>query len=194
MKSKKLALVGAGGHAREVMMQMGKELPCFVEDKFHISGANFLLSKFDPNEYSIMIAIGDSQIRNSIIKKLPSNSSYFSFIHPTAIIGNDVTIGKGCFIGVYSIITSNVQIGNHTILNRSNHIGHDTVVGDHFSMMPGAIVSGNVSIGDNVYLGTNSTIREKITICNDVVLGLNSGVISNIVEKGIYAGTPAIKK
>ena len=30
----KRALIGAGGHAKEVMMQMGQVLPCFVDDRY----------------------------------------------------------------------------------------------------------------------------------------------------------------
>jgi len=30
----KKALIGYGGHAREVMAQMGRKLPCFVDDEF----------------------------------------------------------------------------------------------------------------------------------------------------------------
>jgi serine acetyltransferase len=59
--------------------------------------------------------------------------------------------------------------------------------------MPGAIVSGDCNISDNVYVGTNSSIREKISICDDVIIGLNSGVVSDIVESGVYVGTPAKK-
>ena len=30
----KKALIGYGGHAREVMCQIGEKLPCFVDDKY----------------------------------------------------------------------------------------------------------------------------------------------------------------
>ena len=36
-------------------------------------------------------------------------------------------------------------------------------------------------------------IREKISICDDVIIGLNSGVVGDIVESGVYVGTPAKK-
>lgn len=193
-KTKKLALIGYGGHAREVMMQMETRLPCFVGDEFYVAGENFPLSKFDPNKYSVIVAIGDSKDRCSMVKKLPATTSFFTFIHPTSIMGNDVVIGEGSFVGAYTIVTSNVTIGAHAILSRGNHIGHDTQIGNYFSMMPGSIVSGNVNIENSVYIGTNSSIREKINICDDVIIGLNTGVISNIVEKGVYIGTPAKKK
>lgn len=190
------ALIGNGGHAREVQSQMGVLLKRFVNDEYWVDGDDKLLplSKFDPNINSIMIAIGNSKDREDIVKKLPLNTKYFSFIHPTAqLMSDDIFIGEGTFIGANSIITCNVNIGKHSILNRGNHIGHDCIIGDFFTAMPGSIISGNVEIGDYVYLGTNSSIREKINICDDVIIGLNSGVVKDIKETGVYVGTPAKK-
>lgn len=191
------ALIGNGGHAREVMAQMGINLTRFVDDEFWNPGDDKLLpiSKFDEKTYCVIIAVGDSNDRYEISKKLPKGTTYFTFIHPTALImDNKIEIGEGSFIGAYSILTTNIKIGKHAILNRGNHIGHDCIIGDYFSMMPGSIVSGNVNIGDKVYLGTNSSIREKINICNDVIIGLNSGITKDITESGTYFGQKTIKK
>ncbi len=191
------SLIGNGGHAREVMAQMGTILTRFVDDEYWIKGDDNILplSKFDPDKYTIMVAVANSKNRQSIVDKLPTNTTYFSFIHPTSqIMSNDIYIGHGSFIGANSIITCNVKIGNHSILNRSNHIGHDCIIGDYFSAMPGSIISGNVNIGNRFYIGTNSSVREKVNICDDVTIGLNSGVIKDIIDSGIYVGLPVVKK
>lgn len=184
----KKALIGYGGHAREVMTQMGINLPCFVDDEY-LNDNTISISKFDPNEYMVMVAISNCKSRNDIVNRLPKNTKYFSWIHPTALIlGSDVEIGEGSFIGAYSILTTNIKIGNHSILNRGNQIGHDCLIGDFFSAMPGAIISGNVTINNRVYLGSNSSIREKLTIHDDVTIGLNTGVYKSIDKSGIYVG------
>jgi sugar O-acyltransferase (sialic acid O-acetyltransferase NeuD family) len=184
------ALIGAGGHAREVMMQMGCKLPCFVDDQY-VNSSTLPLSKFDPDKFIVMIAVGNSKDRYDIVSKLPQSTKYFTFIHPTALIGDDVTIEEGSFIGAYSILTTNIKLGKHSLLNRANHVGHDTTIGDYFSSMPGAIVSGNVTIYDCVYLGTNSSIREKLNIHSLSTIGMNSCVVKNINEPGVYVGAPA---
>ena len=184
------ALIGAEGHAREVMMQMGCKLPCFVDDQY-VNSSTLPLSKFDPDKFIVMIAVGNSKDRYDIVSKLPQSTKYFTFIHPTALIGDDVTIEEGSFIGAYSILTTNIKLGKHSLLNRANHVGHDTTIGDYFSAMPGAIVSGNVTIYDCVYLGTNSSIREKLNIHSLSTIGMNSCVVKNINEPGVYVGAPA---
>jgi len=188
----KKALIGMGGHAREVMMQIGQTLPCFVDD-LYATEESLPLSKFNPEEYEVMVAIGEPKYRHDVVSRLPDNTRYFSYIHPTAIIGEDTIIEEGAFIGAYTIITTNVTIGKHALLNRGNHVGHDCVIGDYFSAMPGSVVSGNVTTGKKFYLGTNASIREDIRICSNVTVGMNAAVVKNIYDAGIYAGVPAKK-
>ena len=187
----KLALFGYGGHAREVAVQINKEVTFFVDDEYAGDVAK-PISSFDPDVYTMMVAVADPKEREKIVKNLPENTIYFTFIHPTALtMAHDIEIGEGSFIGAYSILTTNIKIGKHAILNRGNQIGHDSVIGNYFSAMPGAIVSGNVNISSNVYMGNNSSIREKIHVSSNVIIGSNATVVKNIVTSGIYIGVPA---
>lgn len=180
------ALIGNGGHSREVMAQMGTKLVRFVDDQY-MDNDTLPLSELDIEKYEVMVAIADPRDRYNTIQRLPKGVKFFKFIHPTALVMEDVEIGEGSFIGANSILTTNIKIAKHAILNRGNHIGHDCVIGDFFSAMPGSVVSGNVKIGDRVYLGTNSSVREKISICSDVTVGLNSGIYKSIDKPGIYS-------
>jgi len=189
----KKALIGYGGHAREVMAQMGVKLTCFVDDEYVVEGT-LPLSKFNPKKYVLMVAVADSKDRFDIVQRLPKETKYFTWIHPTALImSDDVEIGEGSFIGANSILTTNVKIGKHALLNRGNHIGHDCEIGDYFSAMPGSIVSGNVTIHDLVYMGNNSSIREKLSVHSLSTIGMNSAVVKHIEETGVYVGCPAVK-
>ena len=141
-----------------------------------------------------MVAVADSRDRFDIIQRLPKETKYFTWVHPTALImDNDVEIGEGSFIGAYSILTTNIKIGKHAILNRGNHIGHDCEIGDYFSAMPGAIVSGNVKIYDCVYMGNNSSIREKLSIHSMCKIGMNAAVVKHIEDGETYVGVPVKK-
>lgn len=189
----KRALVGYGGHAREVIVQMGEKLTCFVDDKY-VNKYTKPISEFNPEEYELMIAVADSRDRFEITQRLPKETKYFTWIHPTALVmDNNIEIGEGSFVGAYSILTTNIKIGKHAILNRSNQIGHDCEIGDYFSAMPGAIVSGNVKIYDNVYMGNNSSVREKLSINSMTTIGMNGAVVKDINDSGVYVGVPVKK-
>jgi len=191
----KKAFIGNGGHLREVIAHTNYDVTRFVEDEYFKGEDKTLpLSQFNSKEYSIMIAIADSQVRSRIQKSLPEDTKYFSFIHPSSILLNrNIVIGDGSFIGANCVITTNVKIGNHAILNRNVNIGHDVVIGDCFSAMAGSVVSGSILIGDNCYMGNNSSIREKITICDDVIIGMNGSVVKDIDKPGTYVGVPVNK-
>jgi sugar O-acyltransferase (sialic acid O-acetyltransferase NeuD family) len=186
----KKVLIGNGGHAREVIAQMGVKMDRFVDDQY-VDEETFPISKLDPEKHAVMIAVADSKDRFDIAQRLPKGIQFFNFIHPTALIMDNVEISEGSFIGAYSILTTNIKIGKHAILNRGNHIGHDCEIGDYFSAMPGSIVSGNVKIFDCVYMGNNSSIREKLSIHSLSTIGMNSAVVKHIEEPGIYVGCPA---
>jgi sugar O-acyltransferase (sialic acid O-acetyltransferase NeuD family) len=175
------------------MAQMGEKLPCFVDDAY-ATDQTVPLSRFDPEQYEVLVAIGDSVSRRQMVARLPRETRYFTFIHPTALLLDDVTVGEGSFIGAYSILTAQIQIGRHALLNRGNQVGHDAVAGDFLSLMPGAILSGSVCLGDEVYVGNNGCVREKVAICSGVTLGMGAMVVADIHESGTYVGVPARRR
>lgn len=189
----KIAIFGYGGHAREVESQINQPVTFFVDDEYSNEKIK-PISSFNPEDYVMMIAVADCEERKKISERLPKNTRYFTFIHPTALVMNkNIKIGEGSFIGAYSILTTNITLGKHAILNRGNHVGHDCVVGDYFSMMPGSIISGNVDIGECCWFSTNSCTREKIKICDNVIIGAGGVVVKDIIERGTYVGVPARK-
>ena len=184
----KKALIGSGGFAREIKHHMNCDLTFFVDDPYWVEGDS------NPNEYEVLVAIGNPLDRYNVVNRLPKETKYFSFIHPSAIILDDsIKIGEGSIICAGSILTTNIKIGKHTHINLQTTIGHDCVIGDFFTTAPGAKISGNCKIGNRVYIGTNVSIREKILICDDVTVGLGSGVVKNILESGTYVGCPVKK-
>jgi sugar O-acyltransferase (sialic acid O-acetyltransferase NeuD family) len=196
----KKGIIGYGGFGKEVywslLPQERTNAIFFVDDTYYVEGDNNVLplSKLDVNQYEVVVAIADSQVRQRIVKNLPYGVKFFTHIHPTAQIhGNDVEIGEGSIICAGTIITCNVKIGKHAHLNLITTIGHDCVIGDYFTTAPGVQISGNEVIGDRVYFGTRSCVKQKIQICDDVVIGMNAGVVKNITEPGVYVGTPAKK-
>ncbi len=189
----KLALFGYGGHAREAACQIDQEVTFFVDDEY-TNDITKPISEFNPEEYLMMVAVADSHDRKAIVDRLPKETKYFTFIHPTVqIMDDNIEVGEGSFIGSNSILTTNVKLGKHALLNRGNHIGHDCFIGDYFSAMPNAVIGGNVWIDNKVYLGSCSNIREKIKIVANTTVGMNAAVVKNITESGVYIGVPAKK-
>jgi len=194
----KKAIIGYGGFGREVRGLLLDNNPneivhFFVDDEYVDNNTN-PISSLNINEYEVVIAIGNPNLREQIYKKLPKNTKYFTVIHKSVqILDSNVEIGEGSIICPNTILTTNIKIGKHTHLNLGSTVGHDTLIGDFFTTAPGVKISGNCIIGNRVYFGTNSSVREKINICDDVTIGLNAGVVKHIKELGTYVGVPAKK-
>lgn len=197
----KKAIIGAGGMGRELYVQMldnnpVEEIVFFVDDIYPHDNVTILpLSKFNPTQYKVVVAVGNSSDREKIVKSLPPNTIFFTFVHKSVLIFDwvGVEIGVGSIVCAGCILTTKIKIGRHAQLNRATNISHDVIIGDFFTTGPGVHVSGNCVIGNNVYMGSLSSTREKINICDDVTIGLNSGIVKNIYESGVYVGTPAVK-
>lgn len=196
----KKGIIGNGGFGREIYYSMTKEeqnnTVFFVDNGYYRKDMfNTLpLSEFNENLYEVIIAIGDSKIREDIVKKLPKTTKYFTFIHPSSQIhSEDVEVGEGSVICAGCILTTNIKIGKHSQLNLLTTIGHDNNIGDYFTTAPGSKISGNCYIGNHVYFGTNASVRQKIKICDNVTIGLNAGVVKDITKSGVYVGVPVKK-
>ena len=89
-------------------------------------------------------------------------------IHETVIIGADVIIGRGNYIGPYSVITGNTVIGDNNRFESHVSIGTPPEHRNHFED-PGA----------GVIIGNGCVIREFVTINSgtEVPTTLGNGVV-----------------
>jgi sugar O-acyltransferase (sialic acid O-acetyltransferase NeuD family) len=206
---KKVCIYGAGGFGREVLCclidgiattnRKVQEIACFMvndeqlkEDK--VMGIDVIpRSNFDPALYDVVVAIGDPLTRKRVVDGLPSQTTYTSIIHPTAVISNWIEIGEGSIIAAGTILTCNIKIGRHAHLNLHTTIGHDCTIGDYFTTAPGVNISGSCHFGNCVTFGTNSAVKQGVKICDNVTIGMGGIVLKDIWEEGVYVGNPVKK-
>lgn len=195
----KIVLYGCGGHSRSVadiiLLNDPSMSLLFVDDN---ARNNEKLFGFDvvkqaplaPEPY--IIAIGDNEKRKT--KLVETGDSYLlSVISKYAHLGFNCSVGKGCFIGNFCHIGPDAVIGKNTIINNAAVVEHEVVIGSHCHIGPNATVSGRCKIGDVVFVGVGATVKDYITICSNVVIGAGATVVKDIVEPGVYVGTPAYK-
>jgi len=209
MEKEKIALIGSGGAARDILCQIidfwnsvGKnyrDKVVFTEsdDKYQprqIMNCEVIpQSGFDPGNYLAILAVGDSQTRSELLRQLPVETQFASIIHPSCIISDWVEIGEGAVVSAGVILTCNIKIGKHAHINYGATISHDFVGGDFFSISPGANANGNCNVGNRVYIGSNAALRQGVNIIDDVTIGMGSVVLNSITKPGTYAGVPAVR-
>ncbi len=79
-------------------------------------------------------------------------------IHPTAILGEHVTVGANVSIAPYVVIESGSCIGDHCVIKSHVHIGHHVTLGEHTTLHPHVTVYDNSKIGARVSIHASTVI------------------------------------
>lgn len=142
----------------------------------------------------IFIAIGDNWVRKKVFDKILSIIPTIDFattVHPSAIIGKKVQIGKGVAIMAGAIINSETTIGDFAIINTKASIDHDCKMLEFSSLAPNVTTGGNVSIGEFSAISIGATINNGISIGKHSVIGAGSMLLKNCGNNSIMYGVPA---
>ena len=192
-------IIGAGGHGAviaDILYKRGFSLKGFLDDNIEVGteilGAK-VLGKVDTclnyPDCMFIIGIGNGLIRKKIADKYPLE--YGSAIHPSAIIGSQVKIGRGSVLMAGTILNPRTTIGKHCIINTAVSLDHDNILGDFVHISPNVASGGDVTIGPCTHIGIGTTIKNNITICPDTTIGAGAVVVKDITEPGTYIGVPA---
>jgi sugar O-acyltransferase (sialic acid O-acetyltransferase NeuD family) len=207
----RVAILGAGGFAREVLWALREarahdggarfEPVAFVERVRRAEGLKGLpvIALEDvPRGTLLLCGIGGmTEIKEKVTRDAELRGFAFA---PAAIaagahIGPDVSIGDGTIVCAGSIVTCDVEIGRHVAINLDCTVGHDARIGDRSTLSPGVHVSGKVTLGRGTYLGTNSSVLEGLTLGDHSILGAGAVATRDIPAQALAVGVPAtIKK
>lgn len=127
---------------------------------------------------------------NVIIKNLFINFDYSESNESLIEIGNDVFLGNGCKL----IVFSHLSIGRGTliapevlIVDTKHNFGHGIILRNS------GVNTKSINIGDNVWIGAKSLILPGVNIVDNVIIAGSSVVNRNCEKNSIYAGNPAKK-
>lgn len=201
-----LYIFGAGGFGREVAWLVERineaeptwNLKGFLdddsslwgtkEDNYEVLGGSDYL-KGRENAWAVC-AVGSSQIRKKIIKKL-DGCNFATLIDPSVMLSKRVKIGEGSIICAGTIITVDVEIGKHDIINLDCTIGHDAVLKDFVTLYPSVNVSGMTVMGEGSELGTGMQIIQGKKVGRGSVVGAGAVVVKDICDNCTAVGSPA---
>ncbi|MCX7904020.1 MAG: acetyltransferase [Caloramator sp.] len=203
-----VVIIGAGGHARVVLdillaMKNKEDINIlgFIDDNKEGEILGFkILGKVDDlmdlkNKYpnlKAVPAIGDNKIRRFIVSKLNSfGIDLFTAVHPSAVIGGNVEIGKGTVVMPLVVINNSAKVGIAAIINSSAVVEHDNIIGDFAHISPGAHLAGTVEVGALSHIGTGANVIPGIKIGKNVTVGAGSVVIKDIEDNAVAVGVPA---
>ncbi|WP_406683897.1 NeuD/PglB/VioB family sugar acetyltransferase [Seonamhaeicola sp. MEBiC1930] len=203
-----IIIIGASGHAKviiDIIERRGEYNIIGLIDSFKAIGSKVFNYRIIGHEKDIpslknsynfesaIIAIGDNWTRKIIFQKIikiQPDLSYISAIHPDAIIGKNVKIGKGTVIMAGVIINSDAKIGEFCIINTKASLGHDSHLKNYSSLAPNSTIGGNVKIGSCTAICLSASVIQDISIGKHCIIGAGSLIIRDVQDNFKVFGIP----
>ncbi|MCM3760901.1 acetyltransferase [Alkalihalobacillus oceani] len=206
--SKKILLIGGGGHCKSVLdALLSTEMyhNIGIIDKRENIGKRVLsvpivgcdddLQTFFDEGYTDAFvtvgSIGNPELRMkllSLIKTIGFNIP--NIIDKTATVSKHAKLSKGIFIGKNAVINAGSVIHKGAIINTSVTIEHDCLVEEFSHIASGSVLCGEVKVGKRSHIGANSVIKQQIEIGDNTIIGIGSTVLSDIKDYTVAYGNP----
>ena len=79
-------------------------------------------------------------------------------VHPTAVIGRDVTLGEGISVGAYVVVGDGSSIGNGSIIYPNTVLGTDVTLGQNCCVHANVSLYRGTRIGNNVMIHSGAVL------------------------------------
>jgi len=104
------------------------------------------------------------------------------------VIEDDVVMGSQCNVDRATWGETRIRAGSK--FDALVHIAHNADIGEDCIIVAQTGVAGSSTLGKRVIVSGQCAITDHVKITDDVTLVQRAGVINNIDEPGVYAGTP----
>ncbi len=203
--SKRILVIGAGGHAKSVLDALtscGEYDEIAVLEDFgvkevlgfkvigKVSEAEIFLKDYD---YAV-VAVGNNDYRLKTMNELKKKGFKLPcVIHKTAYLSEYSTVGEGSVLLADSVVNANSKIGSGVIINTAATVDHDCEIDDGVHLSPNCALCGSVHIGKETWIGAGATVIDHINIGEKCIVGAGAVVVENFGNNIKAYGNPAVR-
>lgn len=204
---RELVIIGAGGMGRTIY-DMAREntgynnefvIKGFIDDNIHsLDGfENYppvvgTIGEYHVLENDIFVcSIGGESRRKCMESIINRGGEFMTMIHPSSRIGTNVHIGKGCYVGAYTIIAADAYIDDYNFIQSHVIVGHDVVIGKWNRVDSFTFIVGGDKIGENCMIHTRAMLSHNVSVGDGAHVGACSLVINNVPDGATVFGNPA---
>ena len=152
------------------------------------------IKDYIPQDNDVFVSsIGGASRRSCMEEIISRGGEFMELIHKTARIYNNAKLGKGNFIGAYSVIGNDVVIGDFNMIQSYTVIGHDARIGSWNRIDTHVTIVGGVVVEDDVNIHTSAVVSHNVLVETGAHIGALSFVIRKVKAGTTVMGNPAKK-
>lgn len=205
----KVVVIGAGGHAKNVV-EILEHLELYdivgVTTKEPIPENTFLgypilgRDEILPDLYEAGIrhaVIGVGGYRNNALRaSLFLHAKELGFevvtlVDPSVFVGRDVEIGEGSVMMPRCLLNTDCHIGRNVVVHIHSFIGHESYLADHVLVSGGVNLGANVIVGESAFVAIGATIVSGVKIGRNALVGAGAVVVRDVPDNTTVMGVPA---
>jgi sugar O-acyltransferase (sialic acid O-acetyltransferase NeuD family) len=206
----RVVIVGAGGHAREVLQilltckQKGMDVEPLgfldetpspdgrvLEGLPVLGNLEWFGSAGRPTARAICAVGSPSDCRSLAERVRALGIEFASAVSPFAWVAASARIGRGSMVFPNAVVSAGAMIGDHVSLNVAVTVSHVTVVGSFSSVGPGAHLAGNVTLGQGCFVGMGANVIQGVSVGEGSVIGAAATVLEDLPAGVTAIGIPA---
>ena len=200
--SRRLVILGAGGHGRAVG-DLAEACGWSVVGFTDRSAADERVLGRDDDlpalRRSAMIDAGIVGVGNTALQRRAelfdrlreSGLVIATLIHPRATVSSSARVGQGSVVFPATVLGAGVTVGDNVVIYSAAVAEHECRIGDHVYLSPGAILSGAVVVEVGTFIGAGAVILPGLTIGKHAVVGAGAVVVADVPAGETVAGVPA---
>ncbi|PSF12970.1 hypothetical protein [Marinobacter shengliensis] len=208
---KRIAIIGGSGNGRviaQVVEDMAKaghdiEVAGFLNDhepigsligEYKVIGRPSEWNALDPDVKIVfaLLTVGKMEERSELLSALEvPEARLATLIHPTAVVGSGVSVGKGSVICSHVTCQPGSSIGSNSIVRAGANLGHDAEVSDFVDIGPNCTLCGYSKVAKGAHVAPNSVVRDSVSVGEFGVLSAGSVALKDIEARTVWIGNPA---
>lgn len=151
------------------------------------------ISSYQPKGDEILLmGIADPGGKLKVAALLEARGVQFmTFVHPSAIVADHVTLGRGVVICPHVVVSCDARIGDFATLNLACTIGHDVRIGPGTTLSAHVDLTGYVEVGAGAFFGSHAVVLPHGKVGDGSKVGAGSVVLRSVKAGATVMGVPA---
>lgn len=204
-----LIIIGAGGMGRTIysnaLESVGYgetfDIKGFIDDDLNALDGypNYppiigTIKNYQPQTDDVFVSsIGGAARRPCMEEIIARGGEFLQLVHKMARIYTNAQLGKGNFIGAYTVIGNDAVVGDYNMIQSYTVIGHDARIGSWNRIDTHVTCVGGTIVEDDVNIHTGAVISHNVKVESGAHVGACSFVIKKVKAGTTVMGNPAKK-